>query len=171
MANLAMKHDPVPPEQCAAPGKDDNEGMLLKAFHTDHLRTMHSPHATISADLKNCYDSVAQAAAALGMRSFGVRATTVAMMLSCFHTMELWLQTAYGMAEEPYGSTAENPFSGLLQGSGLAPWTFLCVSTLMIKSYKENGHGAEYLSPITLGVIKLAAAMFVDDTNLFFSGT
>lgn len=26
MANLAMKHDLVPPEQCAAPGKDDNDG-------------------------------------------------------------------------------------------------------------------------------------------------
>ena len=40
----------------------------------------------------------------------------------------------------------------------------------MINSYKENGHGVEYLSPITLQTIKLAAAMFVDDTDLFFSG-
>ena len=41
----------------------------------------------------------------------------------------------------------------------------------MINSYKEGGHGAKYLSPITLAIIKLAAAMFVDDTDLFFSGT
>ena len=47
---------------------------------------------------------------------------------------------------------------------------FLCVSTLMINSYKEGGHGAEYLSLITLATIKLAAAMFVDYTDLFFSG-
>ena len=40
----------------------------------------------------------------------------------------------------------------------------------MINSYKEDGHGAEYLSPITLQTIRLAAAMFVDDTDLFFSG-
>ena len=41
----------------------------------------------------------------------------------------------------------------------------------MISSYKEQGHGATYLSPITLVMIKLAAAMFVDDTDLFFSGS
>ena len=41
----------------------------------------------------------------------------------------------------------------------------------MINSYKENGHGAEYLSPFTLTVIRLAAAIFVDNTNLFFSCT
>ena len=109
MADLAKKHNLIPPEQCAAPGKDGNEGSLLKVFHTDHLRTMHVPHATISADLENCYDSVAQAVASLGMRSFGVRATTVAVFLSCYNTMKFWLQTAYGVAKEPYGSTAENP--------------------------------------------------------------
>ena len=131
---------------------------------------MHIQHATISADLENCYDSVAHAVAALGMRSFGVRATAIAVFLSCYQTMRFYLKTAYGVAKEPYGSTAETPFSSLLQGSGLAPWTFLCVSTLMINSYKEQGHGAEYLSPITLQTIKLAAAMFVDDTDHFFSG-
>ena len=62
---------------------------------------MHIPHATISVNLENCYDSVAQAVAALGMRSFGVRATTVAVMLSCYQTMKFWLQTAYGIAEDP----------------------------------------------------------------------
>ena len=131
---------------------------------------MHAPHATISAGLENCYDSVAQAVAALGMRAFGVRATAVAVFLSCYNTMKFWLQTAYGVAKEPFGSTAENPFSSFLQGSGLAPWAFLCVSMLMINSYKEGDNGAEYLSPMTLAPIKLAAAMFVDNTDLFFSG-
>ena len=41
----------------------------------------------------------------------------------------------------------------------------------MINSYKEEGHGAECLSPITLATIKLAVAMFVNDRDLFFSGT
>ena len=40
----------------------------------------------------------------------------------------------------------------------------------MINNYKEGGNGAEYLSPITLATIKLAAAMFVDNADLFFSG-
>ena len=70
MTDLAKKQDLVPPEQCASPGKDGNEGTLLKVFHTDQLGTMHIPHATISADLENCYDLVAHAVAALGMRSF-----------------------------------------------------------------------------------------------------
>ena len=114
MANLAKKHNMVPPEQCAAPGRDSNEGSLLKVFHTDHLKTMHVPHATTNADLENCYNSVAQAVAAIGMSSFGVKATAVAMFLSCYQNMKFWLQTAYGVAEEPYGNTAENPFSSFL---------------------------------------------------------
>ena len=52
MADLANKHNLIPPEQCAAPGKDGKEGSLLKVFHTDHLRTMHILHTTISASVE-----------------------------------------------------------------------------------------------------------------------
>ena len=87
MANLAKKHNLIPPEQCVALGKDDNKSSLFKVFHIDHLRTMHISHAIISADLENCYDSVAQTVAALGMRSFSMRTTAVAVFLSCYQNM------------------------------------------------------------------------------------
>ena len=62
---------------------------------------MHLPYATISADLGNCYKSVAQAVASIGIRSFGVKATAVAVFLSCYQNMRFWLQTAYGVPDEP----------------------------------------------------------------------
>ena len=66
MANMAVASGLIPQDQCAAPGKDGNEGTLLKQFHNDILNTMHIPSATVSADLDQCYDVVHHSVAAPG---------------------------------------------------------------------------------------------------------
>ena len=88
------------------------------------------------------------------------------MMLYCIQPMALWIRTGYGISETPLQRTADNPFLSLIQGSGMGPWVFLSVSTLMVEGYKSLGHGCTYVSPITGAVFALAAILCVDDTDL-----
>lgn len=80
--------------------------------------------------------------------------------------MALWIRTGYGVLETPLQGTSDNPFLSLLQGSGMGPWVFLLVSTLMVEGYKSLGHGCKYVLPITLTAFALAVILFVDDTGL-----
>ena len=63
-------------------------------------------------------------------------------------------------------ASSDDPFLSLLQGSGMGPWVFMSVSTLIMKGYKLLGHGCKYVSPMTLPVFVLAAILFVDDMDL-----
>ena len=70
-----------------------------------------------------------------------------------------------------FSSSEEARFATLLQGSGLAPLTFVTMTALMfLYSYKDKGHSVAYVSPVSaLMSVTLAAVMFVDDTDLIFA--
>ena len=55
---------------------------------------------------------------------------------------------------------------GLGQGNGGAPPGFTGISTLMIRSYQKLGHGLEMQSAWSSMLFKLAAIIFVDDSEL-----
>ena len=168
MIRSAHDHDIIPPEQCATSGVDCNQGSMLKVLHHDIHRTMHIPYGTVSADLANCYDAVHHSVAALALLAFGVPHMAVALVLTCLQSMCFWLRTAFGISGSPFGGTAANPYFGISQGGGVAPPTFQAVSTLMINSYKEMGHGIQFISPVTGMLFFFAAILYVDDTDLLF---
>ena len=71
-----------------------------------------------------------------------------------------------------FSSSEEARFASLLQGSGLAPLTFMAMTALMLCSYKDKGHSVNYVSPVSaLLAVTLAAVMFVDDTDLILLQT
>ena len=73
---------------------------------------------------------------------------------------------AFGVSNNPFQGTMDNPFYGLAQGSGFTPPTFQAVSTHMINSYKLMGNGYTYVSPVTLTIFAFAAILYVDHTDL-----
>ena len=68
---------------------------------------MHAPHAAVSADLKNVFDSAQQAVASMSVRSMGVPARIATMFLLCFQTMSFYLSTGYGISEDFFSSSKE----------------------------------------------------------------
>jgi hypothetical protein len=58
---------------------------------------------------------------------------------------------------------------GIGQGSTAAPPSFTSQSTLMMNAYKTLGHGAEMISAWTGDLLKLAALLNVDDSDLLHS--
>ena len=160
MMSQAMDKGMIPPEQIARAGTDANVGTVLKHLHNDIHRTMHINSAVVSADLTNCYDAVHHSIASIAVQAMGVPVLAVKLVLSCLQTMFFWLRTAHGVAETPFGGTASKPFMTLGQGGGHSPSYFTGVFTLMIGSYKKQGHGCCYTSAIS-GVVFLFAAIFM----------
>ena len=165
MNRMIKRHKLMPEES----GKHGNKGSMLKLLHCNINSVMHVPHTAVSADLKNAFDSAQQAVACMSVRSIGVPAGIATMFLLCFQTMSYHLSTDYGISED-FSSNEKSHFAFLLQGSGLAPLTFMAMTALMLYSYKDEGHSVTYVSPVWwLLAVTLAAVMFVDDTGLIFA--
>ena len=165
-----MINNLMPKDQCAQSGKHGNEGSMLKLLHYNINSAMHAPHAAVSADLKNAFDSAQQAVACMSVRSMGVPARIATMFLLCLQTMSFRLSTGYGILEDFSQAARKHCFAFLLQGSGLAPLAFMAMTSLMLCSYKDKGHSVSYVLPVSiLMAVTLAAVMFVDDTDLIFA--
>jgi hypothetical protein len=116
-----------------------------------------------SVDLANCYDAVAHPITIIAQQSFKVCKVMVAMMLYVLKTMTWYLKTAFGQSKISFGGIALNPSMGLGQGNGAAPPGFLAVCTLMIKVYRNLGHGVTFIGTWAPYAFTLAAVLFVDD--------
>jgi hypothetical protein len=80
--------------------------------------------------------------------------------------MQFFLKTGFGLATTSYGGSKDNPYMGLVQGSGaaLAAWT--AISTVMLASYKFRGYGANFLAGWSGIILSIAALLYFDDTDL-----
>ncbi len=84
-----------------------------------------------------------------------------------FQTMKFFLWTGFGDSKEFFEGTELNPIAGYGQGNRGAPPLFSTLSTLIIYAYKRMGSGAKLTSCYAEQMFLLAAAMYVDDTDLF----
>ena len=60
----------------------------------------------------------------------------------------------------------EVKFQGLFQRNGAAPAGWAVISITILQAHKEKGHGAQFVCPISRTTGKLAAILFVDDTDI-----
>jgi hypothetical protein len=80
--------------------------------------------------------------------------------------MQFFLKTGFGLAKTWYGGSLQNPYMGLVQGSGAAPAAWTAISTVMLLVYKARGHGAHFLYAWSGVILCIAALLYVDDTDL-----
>ena len=73
---------------------------------------------------------------------------------------------AYGDSKDFRGSTIQIKFQGLCQGNGAASAGWGVVSITILGAHKREGHGGQFICPITKMTGHLAAILFVDDTDL-----
>ena len=166
MMNKAFEAEIVPSEQFAKRGSQANQGVLASVLVCDMSRTQHRTAAIASVDLADCYDSVAHPIVSIALQSFKVRVEMVAMMLSVIQKMSWHLRTTFGQSKTSFGGTTADPSMGIGQGSTAAPPAFTGQSTIMVNGYKTLGHGAEIYGAWTGDLMKLAALLYVDDSDL-----
>jgi hypothetical protein len=134
----------VPVEQFARRGVQSAHGALCKILFCDMMRALHLVAGLPSVDLGNCYDAVAHPIASIALQALKVPLMTVVLALSVMQTMTFYLRTGYGVSQQGYGGTVDDPSMGLGQGNGMAPSGFQSVSTLMINTYRRLGHASEF---------------------------
>ena len=66
-----------------------------------------------------------------------------------------------------FGGRNDTPACGLGQGSKAAPASWVQLSSIFVKIYKEKGFGAKMSDPVTKAFIHSIGCMFVDDTDLY----
>ena len=90
----------------------------------------------------------------------------VAMMLSVLQTMKWYLKTVFGQSATAFCGTLDDPLMGFGQGNGASLPGFLAVSTLLIKVYQRQGHGAQFTPSLAQDAFTIPAVIYVDDSNL-----
>lgn len=127
---------------------------------------LHRTSAVLSTDAANCYDAVNHAAGSFTLQAMNVPITLIKCYLVCIQTMRFFLETGFGMAKTSYGGSTQNPYMGLVQGSGAAPAAWTAISTVMLSAYKSKGYGAHFLTAWSGIVLSIAALLYVDDKDL-----
>jgi hypothetical protein len=136
MMDQAYDKGLIPTEQFARRSTQAAHGVLCKVLFCDVVRALHLTAGLPSVDLGNCYDAVSHLIASISLQAFKVPLMTIILSLSVLQTMTFYLRTGYGISQQGYGGTPDDPTFGLGQGNGAAPPAFSTVSSLMINAYK-----------------------------------
>ena len=166
MLDLARAHDLVPEEIYSAKGKTSEDAILHQVLMYDIARQLRRPLLVASVDASQCYDRVAHAMAALILRAYKVRQSSVMGMLQPIQCMEYYLRTGFGESTSFSGGKHDKK-QGLCQGNGAAPPTWQQISTIMIRAQHRLGHGVLIESPISKRSIKQVGVCYVDDNNMW----
>ena len=166
MMDNVRRYGHMPDEIYSEKGKTADDGSLAKVLFYDIVRQSRVAAGLSSIDAANCYDSIAHAIASLVFQAFGVPAEAIESMLKALEDMKYFLRTAYGDSKRAVGSRLEVKFQGLCQGNGAAPAGWAVISITILHAHKEKGHGAQFVCPISRTTGKLAAILFVDDTDI-----
>lgn len=142
MITRMHKYDIMPLEQGATKGKTTMDMALLKQLFFDQANILHECCAISSTDAENCYDAVNHAISSLCLQAMCVSIFLIQCYLICIQTMQYYIHTGFGQADQSYGGTKSNRSMGLVQGSGAAPAAWTAVSTAIVDTYKRKGFGA-----------------------------
>ena len=142
-----------------------------KILTLDLSRQSRLPMALVSIDAAQCYDRVNHLMMSLVWLALGVQQSAIAIILNCLQNMKIFTRTGFGDSSSSFGGPNQViPFCGLGQGSKAAPASWLQLSTMIINAYKEQGHGAVFVDPITKTTSRSAGCVFVDDTDIYTAG-
>ena len=109
--------------------------------------------ALVLINAAQCYDRVNHLMMSLVWLAFGIQQPAMAIILNCLQKMKIFTRTGFGDSTTFFGGPDQSiPFCGLGQGSKAAPASWLQLSTMIINSYKRQGHGATFMDPINKSV-------------------
>ena len=166
MMQHAGSNAAIPDEIFAKNNSQCMDAIMSKTFVADVSKVLHHPAAIGGTDLADCYDHGAHPPTSLGMQAIGVPLNAIKVLLISLETMEFCLRTGFGEYTKLFGGSIRNRLAGYGQGNGAAPSAFTILSTLIINAYKRLGNGAKLTSSFAARVFLLAAALYVDDTDL-----
>lgn len=157
----------LPEEHFSQKQSTAEDACLDKSLTFDISRQSRTPMAIMSVDAAQCYDRVHHGLMSLVWLALIRDLPAVQILLSCLGDMKIYTRTGYGDSKTYFGGREETPACGLGQGSKAAPASWVQLSSIFVKIYKEKGFGAKLNDPITRAFIHSIGCLFVDDTDLY----
>ncbi len=88
--------------------------------------------------------------------------------LLCLQTMKFFQRTGFGKSKTYFGGTDHHPYMMRLgQGNRAAPPLWIQLSMVLVNVFKQLELSTLLLDPITLEMIHIMGALFVDHTDLY----
>ena len=159
--------DYLPEEHYSQKESTAEDACLDKTLTFDISRQSHTPMAIMSVDAAQCYDRVHHSIMSLVWLALTQHLPAVKILLSCLGDIKIDTRTGYGDSDTYFGGDTGNPSCGLGQGSRAAPASWVQLSSIFVKIFKEKGHGAKILDPITQTMLISIGCLYVDDTDLY----
>ena len=146
MMQQAIRDGKIPQECFAKKHSHCNNAVLTKQFFCNSSRCLHHPAGLVECDFGDCYDRAAHPPTSIALQSWGIPKPAVRVLLTSMQTMQYVLKTGLGESTDSYRGTVSHPNSGLAQGSGASPPSFMALSSLIVNAYRCMGHGAQIQS-------------------------
>ena len=166
MLDNARKYKLIPEEIFSKQNRTADDGGLVKMLFYDIPRQTRSPAAIASVDASNCYDRIVHAMASLIFQSFGVESAAVSAMLETIQELKFFLRMMYGDSKTFAGSSIKIKTQGLGQGNRASPAGWCVISIGILRAHDAKGHGAQFITPMSLVRRSLSAILYVDNTDL-----
>jgi hypothetical protein len=163
MIQNVRKYSCMPDKICDKKNRMANDGTLTKVLFYDIIWQSRRSTGISSVDADNCFDRVAHAVALLIFQAFGVSEGTCGVTIQ---EMQFFLCTAFGDSKTAAGMQIKIKTQGLCQGNGAVPAGWAVVSIVILRAHSKQGHGAMFRYPISGTSSKLAAILYVDNTDV-----
>ena len=158
----------LPEEHYSRKQSTAEDTCLDKTLTFDISRQTHTPMAIMSVDAAQCYDRVHHGLMSLVWLALIRDLPVIRILLSCLGDMKVYTRTGYGDSSTFFfGGREETPACGLGQGSKAAPASWVQLSSIFVKIYREHGFGAKLNDPVTKALIHSIGCLFIDDTDLY----
>ena len=171
----ALDTNCIAPEQFSRPGRSAIDQTILKRCTFDHHRSRRLCYSLCSSDLTGCYDRIVHTAAALALLRLGIRHSKIHSMFDSIQRMVHKVRTAFGDSEKTYGGDEmddwENYPQGVLQGNANGPTIWAVLSSVVFEILQKRGFSNQFCSSISKQLFLLIGFSYVDDCDLFQSGT
>jgi hypothetical protein len=151
------------------PGRSTEEALIHKVLSYEISRSTRTPLGTLDNDAKACYDRIVMLFALILCQKHGVPLSACKLSAHALLAAKYSIKTGFGVSNETYSSTSEQPTHGPGQGSRQASALWMVVSCLLFSAMYEHCHGVSFCDPTTTITHRRTSDGFVDDVTHFFN--
>jgi hypothetical protein len=166
MIGAALEENLIPGECFSKRGSNCISAAMTKIFICDEARIHHHNAVFDRCDFADCYDRIAHSIAGISLRAWGVPQPAINIQLETMEPMRFFLRTGFRESKQSYCGMHEQQLAGYGQGNAASGPGFTVLSSLIVKAYLRDGHGAQIYLSYYKQLLLLAAVMYINDTDV-----
>jgi hypothetical protein len=154
----------------SVPGHTAGELVMLNQLSNDICRTNKINLIRFENDASACYDRILVHLGMLAARRCGMPTNAINLHANTLLNMQYKVKTAFGVSEDYYSGTPEQPLFGTGQGSGASPAVWLTLIVVLMNTLDRlTQERTRFRSPDSPTRHERLIDAFVDDTSLVFN--